>query len=83
MFRIEGNGDMTDSTQAAAALQTNVQRGLTGLERLRIAVDMSLFARRLAQARLHQEHPDWTDADVTKELLRAAFAPGELPRGLR
>ena len=74
---------MTDTTPAAAALQTSVQRRLTGVERLQIAVDMSLLARGLADARLRREHPEWTSAEVSKELLRAAFSPEELPRGVR
>lgn len=71
---------MTDTTPAAATVQANVQRRLTGVERLRIAFDMSRLARALAEARLRQDYSTWSDADVAKELLCAAFAPEELPR---
>ena len=74
---------MTDTSPTAARLQAEIQRRLSGVDRLRIAFDMSVMARGLARARLVQEHPDWHDADVDRELLRAAFAPSELPAGLR
>jgi hypothetical protein len=47
-----------------------------------LALDMSLFARELARACLEQEHPEWSEAQVKRELLRLAFLPAPLPAGL-
>jgi hypothetical protein len=52
-------------------------------ERLLLAFEMSLFARDLARARIQQEHPEWTDAQLERELLRLAFLPEPLPAKLR
>jgi len=43
---------------------------------------MSLFAKELARAGIRQDHPEWTDAQVARELLRLAFLPGQVPAGL-
>jgi hypothetical protein len=48
-----------------------------------LALEMSLFARALAKARIQQEHPDWTESEVARELLRLAFLPHPLPEKLR
>ena len=56
---------------------------MTGEQRLLLAFDMSMFARALMRAGIVQEHPDWTEAQVARELLRLAFLPAPLPPGLR
>ena len=43
---------------------------------------MSLFARELARAGIRQHHPDWTEAEVSRELLSLTFLPAPLPAGL-
>ena len=55
---------------------------MTGEQRMLLALDMSLFARELAGACIRQEHPEWTDTQVARELLRLAFLPAPLPPGL-
>lgn len=70
---------MSDTSREAAALQASIQRRLTGPERLRIALDMSQFARELALSRLRLQHPDWSEVDLKRELLRYAFLPAPLP----
>ena len=62
--------------------QEEALRNMTGEQRLLLAWDMSLFARELARAGIRQEHPDWTEAQVARELLRLAFLPAPLPSGL-
>ena len=74
---------LSDTTPAAAGAQAAAHRRLTGVERLAIAVDMSMAARALAKARLEEENPDWTEWDVHRELLRSAFFPDNLPSALR
>ena len=74
---------MKDTTVAAEAVQTRIQRSLSGSERLSLAFDMSLTARELSLTRLRREHPDWSELQLKKELLRYAFLPDPLPRPLR
>ena len=48
-----------------------------------LALEMSLFARELAKEGVRRDHPEWTEAQVARELLRLAFSPAPLPVGLR
>ena len=56
---------------------------MTGEQRLRVALEMSDFARELTKAGIRSDHPDWTEAQVTFELIRLAFLPDPVPAGLR
>ncbi len=72
-----------DTSPAARALQTKIQRRLTGAERLLLALEMSLSTRELSLARLRQRYPKWSEEDLRRELLRYAFPSRELPPALR
>ncbi len=74
---------MSDTSPEAAEIQASIYRRMTGAERLRLAVEMSMAARELALARLRAEHPDWSDRELKRELLRYAFGPAPLPEPLR
>ena len=74
---------MRDTTSAAAAAQAQAQRQLGGPERLRLAFEMSVFARELTLAGLRRLHPDWSPGQLRRELLRLCFLPSELPPALR
>ena len=79
---------MSDTSPEAEALQARIHRRLTGAERLQLAFDMSEWARALCLTRLRRAHPEWTDGDLKRELLRYAFrsadgARAEFPRPLR
>ncbi len=39
--------------------------------------------RELSAARLNQEHPEWSESDIKRELLRYAFGQQTLPEPLR
>ena len=73
----------TDTSRTAQAIQDEILRGMTGVQRLLIALDMSHTARELSLARLRRQHPDWSEAQLRRELLRYAFLPDELPPALR
>ncbi|HMK23115.1 MAG TPA: hypothetical protein VK466_12340 [Terriglobales bacterium] len=73
---------ISDTTPKEREIQDKILRNMTGEERILLAWDMSLFARELARAGIQQEHPDWSEAQVTRELLRLAFLPAPLPAGL-
>jgi hypothetical protein len=74
---------ISDTSDSAREVQFQVQRAMTGEERLLLAFEMSLFARELARAGIRREHPDWEEARVARELLRFAFLPDPLPERLR
>ena len=72
-----------DTTVEADALQREIRRRLDGVSRLRLALDMSVAARALSLARLRRQHPDYSDLDLKKALLRLAFPTDTLPPPLR
>ena len=56
---------------------------MSGEQRLVLAFEMSLCGRELAREGIGRDHPDWTEAQVARELLRLAFLPAPLPAWLR
>ena len=73
----------SDTTPEAQAVQDAIHRAMTGEQRVLLAYEMSMFARELARAGIQQQHPDWPEARVARELLRMAFFPKPLPAGFR
>jgi hypothetical protein len=71
-----------DTSPAAQAVQLDIQRSMSGEQRLLLAYEMSMVGRELNRARLRDEHPEWTEAQIARELLRLAFFPQPLPPGL-
>lgn len=69
----------TDTSPAARAVQLEIQRAMSGEQRILLAFEMSLFARELAREGIRREHPEWPEARVARELLRLAFFPAPLP----
>jgi len=74
---------ITDTTPSAQAVQLQVQRAMSGEQRLLMAFEMSMFARELASERIRREHPEWPETQVARELIRLAFLPEPLPAQLR
>ena len=70
---------MTDTSPAAQALQLDIQRAMSGEQRLLVAYEMSLFARELSRERIRREHPEWPETRIARELLRLALLPAPLP----
>ena len=70
---------MNDTSPEAAALQTEIYRKMSGEQRLKLAFEMSDFARELTLSRLRSEHPEWSDWELRRELLRYAFGSEPLP----
>ena len=69
----------TDTSRTAQAIQDKILRGLTGVQRLMIALEMSDAAREMALARLRHEHPEWTEAELIRGLARLLYPPDQLP----
>jgi Rv0078B-related antitoxin len=74
---------ISDTTPEAQAVQLQLHRAMTGEQKILLAYEMSMFGRELNRARLQQEHPEWTEAEISRELLRLAFFPNPLPAGLK
>jgi hypothetical protein len=74
---------MTDTTPSALAVQVDIHRRMSGIERLRLACEMSDAARELALTRLRSAHPDWSSRQLARELTRSAFDHHILPPALR
>src|ERR1700680_377059 len=74
---------ITDTSPSAQVVRTQVQRTMTGEQRLLMAFDMSLFARELAKERIRREHPEWPETRLARELVRLAFLPAPMPARLR
>jgi Rv0078B-related antitoxin len=55
---------------------------MSGEQKLILAFEMSEFARELRRAGIRHQNPDWSEAQVERELLRLAFFPQPLPAGL-
>jgi hypothetical protein len=70
---------ITDTTPEAAQIQLGILRAMTGEQRLKIAFEMCRFAGKLAAAGIRQEHPEWSERQIKRELLRLAFLPKPLP----
>jgi hypothetical protein len=72
--------DTSNFSKRAPASDTAVD---VGRARLLMAWEMSLFARELAKEGIREQHPQWSDAEVARELIRRAFPPGQVPAFLR
>jgi len=71
-----------DTSSEAREMQLRIHRSMSEEHRILLALQMSLFAKDLARARIRSEHPEWSDKDVELELLRVAFLPHPLPLGV-
>ena len=70
---------MTDTSPEARAKQDEIVRAMTGEQRMELAYEMSMFVRELAREGIRRDHPEWTERQVARELLRLAFLPEPLP----
>ena len=70
---------ISDTTPEARELQLRIQRSMSGVDRMLLAYEMSMFARELAREQIRMDHPDWNEAQIVRELLRIAFFPKPLP----
>jgi hypothetical protein len=72
-----------DTSPEAEAMQRQFEHAMTGEQRILEALAMSLFARELARAKVRSDHPDWSETDVAREVLRLEFLPEQMPVGAR
>ena len=74
---------ITDTTPEARTRQLEILRAMSGEQRITLAYEMSMFMREIAKEGIRRDHPDWTEAQIARELLRLAFFPAPLPAWLR
>jgi hypothetical protein len=70
---------LSDTSTAAQAVQLEILRAIPGEQLMRLAFEMSDFARELAKEGIRRQHPDWPEPQVARELLRLAILPAPLP----
>jgi Rv0078B-related antitoxin len=73
---------ISDTSPAAQSLQLQILSAVSGEQRMTLAYEMSMFVRELMREGIRRDHPDWTEAQITRELLRRAFFPEPLPAWL-
>jgi len=59
-----------DTSERAAAVQAQLQNSLSPEDRFSLALKYSDFARQFARAALRQRHPDLTETEITRALIR-------------
>jgi hypothetical protein len=74
---------ITDTTPEARTRQLEILRAMSGERRMMLAYEMSMFVRGIAKEGIRRDHPDWTEAQIARELLRRAFFPAPLPAWVR
>lgn len=70
---------LTDTSAIAAQVQLRVLRALPAPRRLALAIEMSTTARAFAAARLREQHPDWSESQITRGLLRLTVPIADMP----
>ncbi|MDP9194883.1 MAG: hypothetical protein M3P06_24575 [Acidobacteriota bacterium] len=58
-----------DTTRSAAEIQDDIHRRFSPADRLRMAMEMSEFARSLSRAGLRCRRPELTEAELDEEML--------------
>lgn len=62
-----------DTSPEAAAVQQEIITRMTPAQRLRLASEMSESMRNLALAGVRHRHPDWSEEQCKRELLRLMY----------
>jgi hypothetical protein len=69
-----------DTSASAAQLQEDILRRFSPAERLRMAFEMSEFARSLSRAGLRSRRPDLTESELDDEMLALMYGFRRSPR---
>jgi hypothetical protein len=72
-----------DTTPEIEAMQIRIFRSMTIEQHLEIALEISLLSRALMKAGVRNQHPDWSDSEIEREVQRLAFFPQPLPDWVR
>ena len=74
---------ISDTSAEARDRQLQILRAMSGEERVLLAYEMSMFVRQVMVDGIRRDHPDWSDAQTSRELLKRAFSPAPIPSWLR
>jgi hypothetical protein len=72
----------SDTTPAARKRQREIELAMTGEERVLQALEASLLVREFTKSGIRANHPDWTETQVARGILRLQFLSAKLPPGL-
>jgi len=68
-----------DTAPEIEAMQIRLLRSMSVERHLEIALEISLLSRELMKAGVRNQHPDWSDREIEREVHRLAFFPEPLP----
>jgi hypothetical protein len=68
-----------DTTPEIEAMQIRIFRAMTIEQHLEATLEISLLSRALMKAGVRNQHPDWSDKEIDREVQRLAFFPQPLP----
>jgi hypothetical protein len=74
---------LSDTSPAAKKVQMEIFASMSGEQRILWALEASELTREFAKSKIRSDHPDWSEAQISREVLRLQFLPGELPAGLQ
>ena len=74
---------ISDTSPEIEAMQIEIRRSMSASKRLKLACEISDLAHEFRRAGIKRKHPDWSEREVTIELLRLAFLPNPLPSWVR
>jgi len=74
---------ITDTSPEIEAMQIKIIRSMTVEQRLLMALEVSLTVREFRKAGLRNQHPEWSEKEVMREIHREAFLPEPLPPWIR
>jgi hypothetical protein len=70
---------LSDTSPEIREKQFEILRSISDEQRFSLGIEMSLFARDLLKDAIRREHPEWSEPQVIKEVLRLALLPNSLP----
>jgi hypothetical protein len=73
----------SDTSPAAKKRQMEIEAAMSGEERILQMLEASLLVREFAKSKIRTDHPEWSETQVARELLRLQFLPGKIPSGLQ
>ena len=72
-----------DTSSAANDIQLSILKRMSGAERLKIAIDLSETARKLAFTRIEHDHPGLSKPQLVRTFLHCVLSEDDYPPGLR
>ncbi|HET9838902.1 MAG TPA: hypothetical protein VFR84_11750 [Candidatus Angelobacter sp.] len=72
-----------DTTPEIEAMQIRIFRSMTVEQHLESALEISLLSRAFVAAGVRNQHPEWSEKEIEREVHRLAFFPQPLPDWVR